>query len=415
MKVQWHFHSLSTLTVMKLGIILEGKIPPDSRVPLVPDQCAAILKKYPIELVVQHSSKRCYLDEEFVQAGVPMADDLSDCDVLIGVKEVPVSMLIPGKTYFFFSHTIKKQPYNRRMLKAILDKHIRLVDYEILTDERGFRLIAFGRFAGMVGAHNALYTYGLRTGGISLPRMKDCHDYAEAKKIYHQTHFPPIKVVVTGGGRVANGACDVLKDMGFKQVTPTEFLLSPFDHPVFTQLNPEQYAAHKDGKPFALQDFYDNPAEFQSVFFPYAQVADIFINGIFYDQRAPAFFTVEEMCKPEFNIQVIADVTCDIAPKASVPSTLRPSTIADPIYGFDPFSRSETQPFQDGIIDVMAIDNLPNEMPRDASRAFGEQFIKHILPELLKPESPVIERATISDKGHLTPHYMYLSDFVEGE
>ncbi|MCB9284286.1 MAG: alanine dehydrogenase [Lewinellaceae bacterium] len=399
---------------MKLGIILEGKIPPDSRVPLVPDQCAAILKKYPVELVVQRSPHRCYKDEEFVQAGVAMADDLSDCDVLMGVKEVPVNMMIPGKTYFFFSHTIKKQPYNRRMLQAILEKQIRLVDYEILTDERGFRLIAFGRFAGMVGAHNALYTYGRRTGVISLPRMKDCHDYAAAKRIYHQTHFPPIKVVVTGGGRVANGACEVLKDMGFHRITPAEFLFSHFDHPVFTQLNPEQYAAHKEGKLFSPQDFYDNPADFQSAFSPYAQVADIFINGIFYDQRAPAFFTVEEMRKPEFNIQVIADVTCDIAPKASVPSTLRASTIADPIYGYDPVSRSETQPFQDGIIDVMAIDNLPNEMPRDASRAFGEQFIKHILPELLKQGSPVIERATIAEKGHLTAHFMYLRDFVEG-
>ncbi|MBK7408285.1 MAG: alanine dehydrogenase [Saprospirales bacterium] len=400
---------------MKLGIIKEGKIPPDSRVPLVPDQCAAILKQFPIELTVQHSPIRCYKDEEFERAGITLTDDLTDCDVLMGVKEVPVNKLIPGKTYFFFSHTIKKQPYNRRMLQAILEKNIRLIDYEILTDEQGFRLIAFGRFAGMVGAHNALYTYSLRTGAFVLPRMKDCHDYEEAKGLYRKIKFPPIKVVVTGGGRVSGGACEVLGDMGFQRVSPADFLFTHFDYPVFTQLNPEQYAARKDGKLFTPKDFYEHPEEFDSAFSPYAQVADIFINGIFFDQRAPAFFTVEEMRKPEFNIQVIADVTCDIAPKSSVPSTLRASTIADPIFGFDPVSRSETQPFQDGIIDVMSIDNLPNEMPRDASRAFGEQFITKILPELLKPESKVIERATIADKGHLTPHYMYLRDFVEGE
>jgi alanine dehydrogenase len=399
---------------MKIGIIKESKIPPDARTPLVPEQCKSIPERFPVEVVVERSHIRCYADREYELAGVPMTGDVSDCDLLLGVKEVPIDYLYPGKTYFFFSHTIKKQPYNRRLLQTILEMNIRLIDYETLTDERGVRLVAFGKFAGMVGAHNALWTYGKRTGAFGLKRMKDCHDYAEAKALYINTQFPPVKIVVTGSGRVGIGACEVLLDMGIKQVTPAEFLATKFPYPVFTQLNPTQYAARKDGRPFTPQDYYKEPAQFTSAFLPYTQAADIFINGIFYDKAAPAFFTVEDMISPAFNIQVIADVTCDIAPDSSVPSTLRASTIEKPVYGFDPHTGTEADPFHQGVVDVMAIDNLPSEMPRDASRAFGQMFIDKVLPELFIPGSPVIERATIAENGQLTPRYQYLTDYVEG-
>jgi saccharopine dehydrogenase (NAD+, L-lysine forming) len=400
---------------MKLGIILEGKIPPDSRTPMTPAQCAHVREHFPVDIVVQRSPSRSFTDAEYEAAGVPLAQDLSDCDAIMGVKEVPVHLLIPEKTFLFFSHTIKKQPYNRRLLQAVLEKRIRLVDYELLTDDRGRRLVAFGRFAGMVGAHNALYAFGRRTGRFSLPRMKDCRDYAEAKAIYRQTDFPPAKIVVTGSGRVASGACEVLLDMGVQQVSPEDFLQHSYPGPVFAQLRSAHYAARADGQPFAPQKFYDHPEEFVSAFLPYARKADIFINCIFYDQRAPMFFSSDDMKRPDFKIQVVADVSCDIAPQASVPTTLRASTIEYPVYGYDPVAQAETQPYEDGVVDVMAVDNLPNEMPRDASQAFGEQFIAHILPELLLPHSPVIERATIADKGHLTPHFRYLQDYVEGE
>lgn len=399
---------------MKIGIIKESKIPPDARTPLVPEQCKSIPESFPVEVVVERSHVRCYADREYEQAGVELTDDVGDCDVLLGVKEVPIDFLFPEKTYFFFSHTIKKQPYNRRLLQAVLEKNIRLIDYETLTDEQGVRLVAFGKFAGMVGAHNALWTYGKRTHAFELKRMKDCHDYEEAKAIYAETRFPPVKVVVTGGGRVGTGACEVLLDMGFMQVSPAEFLNSNFPYPVFTRLNPTQYAARKDGRPFTPQDFYKEPAQFKSAFLPYAQAADIFINGIFYDKAAPAFFTTGEMTHPEFHIQVIADVTCDIVPDSSVPSTLRASTIQKPVYGFDPHTGTEAEPFHPGVVDVMAIDNLPSEMPRDASRAFGQMFIDKVLPELFSPGSPVIERATIAENGRLTPRYLYLTDYVEG-
>ncbi len=400
---------------MKIGIIREEKTPPDSRVPLTPIQCAQLLKEYPIEIVVKPSPNRCYSDQEYQDAGVPFQDDLSDCDILMGVKEVPKDSLIPNKIYFFFSHTIKQQVYNRSLLQTILAKKIQLLDYEVLTNEKGQRLIAFGHFAGMVGAHNGLLTYGLRSGAFEMKRMKDCYDYKEAIDHYKTITFPPLKIVLSGTGRVASGAAQVLNDMGIQKVSPADFLNQAFDGPVFTQLGCKDYVAKKDASPFEVTHFYNNPKEYQSIFAPFTKVSDIFINGIYWDNQAPAFFSKEEMKLPDFKIQVIADVTCDIAPVSSIPSTLRASTIADPFFGYDPKTETETAPFQKSSIDMMTIDNLPNELPRDASLAFGEQFIQHILPELVKEEnSSVIERATVAIDGHLGTHFKYLTDYVNG-
>lgn len=399
---------------MKIGIIREGKVPPDSRVPLTPQQCAHLMDKYPVQITVQRSPNRCYSDKEYQNAGVPLSDDVSDCEVLMGVKEVPIEQLVPGKTYFFFSHTYKKQVYNRPLLQAILAKNIHLIDYEALTNEEGKRLIAFGKFAGMVGAHNGLYTFGERSGLFSLPRMKDCHDYAAAKEIYAKTNFPTLKIVLTGNGRVGNGAALVLSDMGIRKVTPVEFVHQTFNEPVFTQLDCPDYAVAKDGSPFDRAHFYANPQAYKSSFAPYAQTADLMINGIYWDNAAPAFFTKEEMKAMAFKIQVIADVTCDIAPVSSIPSTLRPSTIADPVFGYDPKKEEETAPFTPISIDMMTIDNLPNELPRDAAQSFGEQFTEHIIEELLeKEQSKVIERASVAVGGALGKHFDYLDDFVK--
>lgn len=397
---------------MKIGIIKEGKIPSDSRVPLTPEQCSAIQKDFGIKIIVQPSPTRCFLDESYQAAGIKLSDDLSNCEILMGVKEVPTKQLIPDKTYFFFSHTIKKQAYNRNLLWAILDKNIKLIDYEVLTNEKGQRLIAFGKFAGMVGAHNALWTYGQRTKAYELPRIHTLHDYAAAVDFYQTLSLPAIKIVLTGTGRVANGAAMVLRDMGIEPVQPKDFLEKNDDKAVFTQLDCGDYAARTDGIPFNLSDFFENPHLYKSIFAPFTQVADIMINGIYWDNQAPAFFTKKEMSDNSFNIQVIADVTCDIAPVSSIPSTLRASTIADPVFGYDPKTGEETAAFLPNVIDMMTIDNLPNELPRDASTAFGEQFIEHILPELLKEKSAVIERATISENGILGKHFQYLADYA---
>lgn len=389
-------------------------MPPDARAPLTPEQCEQIARQFPVEVVVEPSPVRCFKDEEYRAAGIPMAENLEDCDILIGVKEVPIGRLIPGKTYLFFSHTIKKQAHNRTLLQAILEKNIRLVDFETITDERGDRLIAFGFFAGKVGAHNTLWTYGRRTGLFELPRMYQAHDYAEIKEAYARLKLPPLRIVLTGGGRVASGAIRNLHDMGIHQVSPHDFLHRDFDRPVFTQLFAQDYVAHRSGpRIFNKEHFYAHGDEYLSAFHPYAERADMMINGIFYDKKAPAFFTRAEMADPAFRIQVIGDISCDLAPDASVPCTLRASTIAEPVYGFDPRTGQECAPFQPNGIDVMAIDNLPSELPRDASAFFGRQLIDNVLPELLHAhDSAVIQRATIARDGRLMPRYEYLTDYV---
>ncbi|RMF01797.1 MAG: alanine dehydrogenase [Bacteroidetes bacterium] len=405
---------------MKIGIIREGKVPPDARVPLNPQQCAHLIAEYGLEVVVQPSSVRIFKDEEYAAAGVPLSEYMGDCDLLLGVKEVPIEQLIPGKTYSFFSHTHKKQLYNRPLLRALLQKHIHLIDYEVLTDNYGRRVIAFGYFAGVVGAHNAFWTYAQRAKalglpGFELPRMRDLYDYRAAQQVYKYLSIPPLKIVLTGTGRVATGAAQVLDDMSIRQVSPRDFLTLSFDEPVYTQLQSHDYLKHSKGQLFDKIHFYQYPEEYSSAFAPYTKVADIMINGIYWDNRAPAFFTREEMAADDFRIRVIADITCDIAPLSSIPATLRASTIADPVFGFDPVTGQETAPHQLHVIDMMTIDNLPSELPRDASTSFGNMYIKQVLPHMLAPKSAMIERATITRHGRLGPHFEYLQDFVDGK
>ncbi|WP_116124195.1 NAD(P)-dependent oxidoreductase [Lewinella sp. IMCC34183] len=399
-------------TLPRIAVLREDKTPPDARVPLTPRQCAGLIGRG-YDLIVQPSLHRCFPDEDYRKAGVPVQEDITSQDLLLGIKEVPIDRLIPGKTYCNFAHVAKFQPYNQPLLRALLDKEVTHLDYEYFTDDRGRRLIAFGYWAGMVGAHNGVWAYGERTGRFSLPRLRDVYDYAAAIKAYRAVDLPEMKVVLTGTGRVGAGAARVLKDMGFRKVTPAEFV-GDTTGPVFTQLAVEDYVTHPTGKAVKRSHFYQHGEEYRSAFAPYARVADVFINGIFWDGRAPAFFTIGDMHSPEFHIQTIADITCDIAPAASVPSTIRPSTIADPVFGFDPADETETEPFRPESVDVMAVDNLPSELPRDASKAFGETLIKEILPEFSRESSEILERATITRGGELGPHFTYLSNFAEG-
>jgi alanine dehydrogenase len=400
---------------MKVGIIKEGKIPPDYRVPLSPEQCVELENRLNGTVVVEPSPKRCFTDEEYENCGITLSTDLSECDTLLGVKEVPIDQLIPNKTYLFFSHTIKEQPYNRALLQNILRYNIRLIDYEVLTDENGMRLIAFGKFAGMVGAHNAIWTFSQKTGAFRLPRLHEMRDYAEAKSFYREMELPPVKIVVTGTGRVGMGAAQVLKDMNIEQVSTDAFLSTPdFGKAVFAQIDAPDYAKRKDGAPFSFPDYFTNPADYFSEFLPYTHQSDIMINGVYWDPQAPVFFTLEDMRSPDFRIRVISDITCDIAPESSIPSTLRATTIADPLFGFDPRTGKECALHQEDVVDVMSIDNLPAELPRDASEAFGRMFLDKVLDELIKgTESPVIQRATIAKDGELGEHFRHLKSYVE--
>ncbi|WP_009545152.1 NAD(P)-dependent oxidoreductase [Crocosphaera subtropica] len=398
---------------MKVGIIREEKNPPDSRVPLTPEQCQYLMQiDQNLEIVIQSSEKRCFADSEYQEKNISVVKDVSNCDILLGVKEVSINSLVANKTYLFFSHTHKKQPYNRKLLQTILLKKIRLIDYECLCDVQGKRVIAFGHWAGVVGAHNAILAWGKRYQSFALQSMHQCHDFAEAKTYYNDLSLPNFKIVITGDGRVSNGAATVLDLMKIKQVSPQDFLEEKFSYPVYTKLGVKDMYAKKGEDIFNEPNYYKHPEEYDSIFEPYTKVSDMMINGIYWEKGVPTFFSEEDMKKDDFNIKVIADVTCDIAPDASIPCTIRPSTIADPIYGYDPNLEKEIKPFQPQSIDIMAVDNLPNELPRDASEDFGNQLIDRVWDELKKPNSQMIYDATIAINGKLNQPYEYLQDFV---
>ncbi len=398
--------------MIKIGLLREGKIPPDNRVPFTPAQCAYIMENFPISIYVQPSPIRGFLDDEYASTNTPVVEDLSNCDLLMGIKEVPVHELQAGRTYFFFSHTMKEQESNRELLRAIVRKNIRLIDYEALTDKNGKRLVAFGYFAGIVGAHNALWAFAQRNNSFQIRRMRDYLDYERAKSDYGTICLPPLKVVLTGTGRVGSGAVKVLEDMGLRRVTPQDFLRKKFAEAVYTQLGPEDYVVNRYDGSYDKTEFYTHPDRYRSIFHPYYRVSDILIHGIYWDQRAPAVFDRASMRSPDFRIQVIADITCDIFPNGSIPSTLRPTTIAQPVMGYDPFTEAEAPPFQSHFVDMMTVDNLPSELPRDSSEMFGDQLIEYVLPELLKDDSPMLKRAIIAENGHLMPKFFYLSEFV---
>ncbi|WP_436517731.1 NAD(P)-dependent oxidoreductase [Ekhidna sp. To15] len=399
----------------KIGIIKEGKIPIDRRVPVTPQQAKYIKENFDVEVVVQSSDIRCFSDDDYRNAGLSIVDSVDDCDIILGVKEVPIDKLIPNKTHFFFSHTIKKQDYNRDLLRSILEKKIRLIDWETLTNESGNRIIAFGRWAGIVGAYNGLWTYGKRYNLFNLRRANECFDYEDLKKEFEKIDLPNIKIALTGGGRVTKGAMEVLLGAGISQVTPHEFLTKRFEEPVFTQLNSRDYNKRKDGGEFHRNEFYANPELYEGDFLKYAKVTDILIACAFWDPAAPVLFHREDIIRDDFDIRIIADITCDI--EGSIPSTKKPSTIDDPIYDYNPSDDEVEQALTDeGNITVMAVDNLPCELPRDASQSFGSELVTNVIPHLLgTDEKGIIQRATITQDGALTERYNYLHEYVDGK
>ena len=397
----------------RIGLIREGKTPADNRVALTPAQCKWIHKNAPhVKMIAQSSTARCFSDKEYLSAGVEIKDDLGDCDILLGIKEVPVEELIPNKTYLFFSHTKKKQPYNQKLLRAILDKKIRLVDYECLEHDDGQRIIGFGFFAGVVGAHNGIMAYGNRTGLYKLDRVYKQRSFRELIHNYFGLRLPNVKIVVAGSGRVAHGLLEIMNLMGIHEVEPDDYLIRRFSYPVYTQLKgADLYVNKKTGK-YNRQDFHDHPQEYGCKFLPYAAQTDILMNGVYWDKTVPRLFEKDDIRADDFIIKTIADVTDD--KEGSVPINAGDQSIEDPIYGIDRNTLQKTAPYLPNSIDIMAVGNLPNELPRDASRYFGEQLIKYVLDDLIKGGSSIIERATMTKDGKLTNHYAYLQDYANG-
>lgn len=399
-----------------LGVIREGKVPPDFRVPLTPKQCKAIEVLYPeVKVVVQTSPIRTFPDQAYTDLGIEIVDSLAACDYIFGVKEVPINELLSNKTFFFFSHTFKKQPYNRNLLNAILDQKIKLVDYEVLKDKYGKRIIGFGRYAGIVGCYNAFLTYGLKSGRFELKPAHLCADRKEVEEELKKVDLPnDFRVVLTGFGRVGHGAREIIDLLPITEVSPEEYLKNEFESPVYTQLEAEDYFAPIDGSAFVKQDFYNTPEKYQATFSRYALKSDMYIPCHFWSAKSPFILTNEDLLHPENRIQVVADVSCDIA--GPIACTIRPSKIGNGIYGYDPKTQTEVDFMQPGAIAVMAIDNLPCELPKDASEDFGNELLKHVLPCLFGPDPDrVIERGSqTSFAGELTERFSYLQPYVDG-
>ncbi len=393
-----------------LGLIKEGKVPSDNRVALTPKQCSFLISQFPDwDILVESSPHRCYKDAEYQKEGIQVVKNISSADILLGIKEVPIDQLHANKKYLFFSHTKKQQAYNQKMFHALMDKKITLIDYECLEHEDGQRLVGFGFFAGIVGAHNGIMAYGNRTKSFHLGRVSDVKDYLELIHTYFGLKLPNIKIVVTGSGRVAHGILEIMNLLDVQQVEPDEFLLRHYDYPVYVHLKgADLYAHHETGK-YERTHFHEHPEEYTCVFKKYLQQTHILMNGVYWEPGIPPLFTHHDLLEDEFSLVTIADITDDM--NGSVPCNLGDAPAEDPIYGVDINTFTKTAPYVHNGIDIMAVGNLPNELPRDASRFFGEQLLKYVLPDLIIGGNKIIERATILKEGKLTPTYNYLIEY----
>ena len=398
--------------LMKFALIRERKNPPDRRVVFSPEACDKLIKDYSqAEIVVESSDIRIFPDESYKRLGISVVDDISSADVFLGVKEIPIEALFPDKKYFFFSHTIKKQPYNRKLLKAILDKNIELYDHETIVQENGARLIGFGYYAGLVGAYNGFRALGLRDGLYELPKVETLPDLDAVKDELDKIKIPNIKIALSGSGKVTKGAKEILDHLKIKEVNDALYLTNEFTEPVYCLIDVLEYNKRKDGKVGDKEEFYKDPSDYESNFMPYAKETDFFIAGHFYGNGAPYLYTKKDAKNPEFRINLVADISCDV--DGPVASTLRASTIAEPFYGYDPITEKEVPFGTKGSIGVMAVDNLPCELPNNSSRGFGRMFLEHVIPAFFNGDKDgILARARITKNGKLTPRFAYLQDYV---
>lgn len=397
--------------MLTIGLIREGKIPQDNRVALTPSQCKWLRLHFDdVQVLVQQSPNRCYTDQEYQRAGVEVTEDLSRCNLLLGIKEVPVDMLLEEKRYMFFSHTKKMQPGNQKLFKTLLAKKNTLIDYECLEHADGTRIIGFGFFAGIVGAHNGMMAYGNRTGAFKLQRVHAVNSFQKLIHTYFGLKLPNIKIAVTGSGRVAHGVLEIMNLMGIHEVEPDEYLETEFDYPVYVHLKGTDLYRHKETGKYNRNDFHANPQDYNCCFSEYISNTDILINGIYWEKNIPRLFEMEALKREDFRIKTIADITDDF--NGSVPCNLGDSTIDDPVYGVDKNSFEKTAPYLPNSVDVMAVGNLPNELARDASRYFGEQLIKYVLDDIRLGGSTLINHATMIDAGKLNEPYAYMKDYA---
>ena len=400
---------------MKFGIIKERKNPPDRRVVFSPEELIQLKNQFPTaEIKVEGSDIRVFSDQQYSSLGINVSNDMNDCDVLFGVKEVPIESLIQNKKYFFFSHTIKKQTYNRKLLQALLEKNIDFYDHETIVDANFNRLIGFGRYAGIVGTYNAFRAFGIKFGLFTIPKAETLSGKEDLVTKLKRPILPPIKVVLTGCGKVGNGAKEILDAMKLKEVTVENFLTKKYSEPVYVQIDVLDYNKRMDGKILDKNDFYSNTKVYTSDFERFTKVSDIFIAGHFYGNEAPYILTQEMLQANDCNIKVVADISCDV--NGPIACTIKASTIAEPLFGYSPSEHKEVDVFHPAAIVVMSVDNLPCELPKDASEGFGEMFMKNVIPAFFNGDKDgILQRAKMTENGKLTERFHYLQDFVDGK
>ena len=397
---------------MKIGIIKEYKSPPDKRVVFSPEKCVETLQKFPqVEFFIEKSDIRCFSDSEYEKMGLKVVTDLSNCDVLIGVKEVPIEKLIDNKKYFFFSHTIKKQPYNKKLLQQIIKKNIELFDHETIVDNNNNRLIGFGYYAGVIGAYNGLRAYGLKNHTFFIPKAIDLKDRQEFNSILKSLSIPNIKILLTGKGRVGSGTKEVLDFLKIKEVSAHDFINNIFNESVYVNIDVLDYN-YSDSIENTVSNFYNYPEKFRSTFSKFLSVSDIYFAGHYHNPKAPKLITLDDIKNSDFNVQVIADISCDI--DGPIASTIRPSTIENPTYGFHKEKLVEFDFLDENAVAVMAVDNLPCELPRDSSEMFGEMFLKYVIPSFFNNDQEnILKNSMITSEGSLTDRFSYLSDYIQ--
>lgn len=401
---------------MKIALIKETKVPIDNRVAFSPKQMAQLQNDYPEhQFVVQRSDVRAFADEEYQDAGLSLVEKVDDCDILFGIKEAQIETLIPNKHYIFFGHIAKMQAYNRPLLQAFINKGITFTDYEYMVDDAGIRVCAFGWWAGIVGVYYTLRGYGLRHNLYQLPKPDRRFTLDGLTLALKSIPLPAIKILVTGNGRVSQGAQHILDAIGAQRLSEAEFLsTNNVSHLSYTVADVDKLVKHKDGKPFSWAHFTQQANEYQSDFMRWGTAADLLICAHFWSPEAPVYLSEEDLRNPQLRIKMIGDVTCDI--QGSVKSTLRSSTHDEPYFDYNPQSATEEEAFSsNNNITVMAVDTCPNALAMDTSAYFGDMLIQYVMPGLLSGNhSEVVLRGTILDKGKLTPRFAYLEDFANG-
>lgn len=398
-----------------IGIIRESRND-ENRTPLVPEHIKKYKESNPnINFIIQPSNSRCFSDEEYELCGAKINENLNECSIIFGVKEIDPNILINNRTYLFFSHTFKinKQQKNiekhkKDLLLSILNKKITLIDYENIRGKNGTRCLGFGRFAGIVGCYNTLNLLLKVLGKQSLASAYKINDYERLVLNLKNLYFPKTKILVTGDGRVAKGVIELLNLTNIKAVSKKDFLEKKFDQPIFCNLETKDYVTNNSSTNFNLEHFINNPQDYSSSALQYLKETDILISAHYWDPSSPKIFENEDL-KVLQNLKIVGDITCDI--NGSVPTTIRSTTIEEPNYWIERYNLKEIDENNDGIA-VMAVDNLPSELPRDSSTEFSEGIINEVLPFLLKEDDGRILNGTITTDGSFLEKYNYLNDYI---